>query len=708
MLRGEEFRCASSLRRLFPGLILFLGLAVCGCSSNSTTSYTIGGTVTGLSGGGLVLQNFGSNLAVNTNGSFTFAAGVAAGGPNSGTYNVTIASQPSNPPQTCQVANGSGTATANVTSIQVICTVNTFTIGGAVSGLSGSGLQLRDNGSNNLSVNANGGFTFSTTVASGGAYKVTVFTQPSGPAQTCVVTNGSGIATANVTNVQVTCSIANYTLGGVAVNLAGSGGGLQLQVNGGDTLPVNGNGTFVFSIPLTNGTSYTVSVSTQPSSPPQSCFVSNGTGVATANITSVVVNCGTSNWIWENGDNVVGQMGTYGSPGTPGARAGAVRWTDTSGNFWMFGGNGEDSTGANGPLNDLWEFTGGHWNFVSGSNLAGQKGTYTSPGTPGARDGAVGWTDAAGHFWMFGGQGYDSAGNFGFLSDLWEYIAGQWNFIGGSTTANKPGSYGHEGQAAASNIPGGRDGAVGWVDTQGNFWLFGGDGYASTGTVAGQLNDLWKLSGSGTGQWTWVSGSNEIDEPGIYDEGAGNNVPGARQFAVGWTDTAGNLWLFGGNGYDSAADLGFLNDIWEFSAGEWTWIGGADVANQPGSYGFTGITASGNSPGGRDFATAWTDASGHFWLSSGLGYDSQGNFGDLNDLWEFSAGQWTWMNGANVTGQKGSYGTEGAATAGNVPGARQSAVEWNDASGDFWIFGGNGFDSAGAQGFLNDLWEYKP
>ncbi len=84
----------------------------------------------------------------------------------------------------------------------------TYTIGGTVSGLTGSGLVLQDNLGNNLSVSTNGSFTFTTAIASGGAYNVTVLAQPSNPAQNCVVTIGTGTATANVTSVLVTCTMA--------------------------------------------------------------------------------------------------------------------------------------------------------------------------------------------------------------------------------------------------------------------------------------------------------------------------------------------------------------------------------------------------------------------------------------------------------------------------------------------------------------------
>jgi len=95
---------------------------------------------------------------------------------------------------------------------------------GTISSLSGSGLVLQDNGGNNLAV-ASGAtaFTFSTPISSGGAYSVTVLTQPSSPAQTCTVTNGSGTATANVTNVQVACTTTTYTIGGTISSLSGSG-----------------------------------------------------------------------------------------------------------------------------------------------------------------------------------------------------------------------------------------------------------------------------------------------------------------------------------------------------------------------------------------------------------------------------------------------------------------------------------------------------
>jgi N-acetylneuraminic acid mutarotase len=177
---------------------------------------------------------------------------------------------------------------------------------------------------------------------------------------------------------------------------------------------------------------------------------------------------------------------------------------------------------------------------------------------------------------------------------------------------------------------------------------------------------------------------------------------------VGWTDTKGNLWLFGGYGAASAGQGGQLNDLWKFSGGEWTWVSGSNLGRQSGVYGVQGIAASGNVPGARESAVSWTDAAGDFWLFGGLGYDSAGSMGELNDLWKYGGGQWTWVSGSNLVNQRGAWGVVETPAHTNVPSARDSAQTWVDLSGNLWLFGGNGTDSTGSQGQLNDLWVYEP
>ena len=441
-------------------------------------------------------------------------------------------------------------------------------------------------------------------------------------------------------------------------------------------------------------------------------------------------------WTWESGSTTVDQAGIYGVQGTPapgntpGGRVDACSWPDAVGDFWLFGGYGSGSPEEYGDLNDLWKYSQGKWTWVSGSNHIEQAGTYGTQGTPaaanvpGARYEAACWSDPEGNFWLFGGTGIDSTGTRGELNDLWKYSGGQWAWMCGPNTASQPdgyiqpGVYGTQGTPAPGNVPGPRFDASSWADSSGNLWLFGGEGWDSTGTL-GILNDLWKYSG---GEWTWMSGSNTANQYGTYGTlgtPAPGNVPGARANPVTWVDDSGALWLFGGEGNDlngiqcekdPYAPCN-LNDLWKYSGGEWTWMGGPNVAQQSGIYGTQGTAAPGNIPGARWVAVSWTDAAGNFWLFGGFGYDSRTNpqvYGDLNDLWKYSGGEWTWMSGSNDAGQTGIYGTQGTADSTNVPGCRDSAISWIDRSGNLWLFGGGDYLSIAHGGKFNDLWMYQP
>jgi hypothetical protein len=172
-----------------------------------STSFTIGGTVTGLATGATLTlaDNTSDPLSITGNGGFTFAISLA---PNA-TYAVTVKAQPAG--QTCTVSGASGTASANVTSVTVACAATTYTIGGTVTGLAaGDNLTLLDNNADTLSITGNGAFTFATALAVNAPYAVTVGTPPTG--QSCAVSNASGTAKANVTNVAITCGNVPFAL----------------------------------------------------------------------------------------------------------------------------------------------------------------------------------------------------------------------------------------------------------------------------------------------------------------------------------------------------------------------------------------------------------------------------------------------------------------------------------------------------------------
>jgi hypothetical protein len=134
-------------------------------------TYTVGGSVTGLTTSGLVLANGTDRLTVAANASsFTMHASVAY----SSRYAVTVQTQPAS--ATCAVVNGSNTMGAKpVTNIAVTCAPATYTVGGSISGLGNVRGLVLANGSDTLSVSPNAtSFTMPRRVVSGSNYNIVV------------------------------------------------------------------------------------------------------------------------------------------------------------------------------------------------------------------------------------------------------------------------------------------------------------------------------------------------------------------------------------------------------------------------------------------------------------------------------------------------------------------------------------------------------
>ncbi|HET8897920.1 MAG TPA: zinc-dependent metalloprotease family protein [Rhodanobacteraceae bacterium] len=164
--------------------------------------YSVGGSVTGLVGSGLVLQlNGGNAMPVAADGSFTFSGGI----PDGSSYSVTVLAQPAQPAQQCTVSNGSGTIQGgNISSVTVTCvTLPTYSVSGAISGLTGSGLELSLNGGAPLAVTG-ASYMFPDELLDGASYHVVITALPAG--QTCYVANADGtVAGADVVDANVVC-----------------------------------------------------------------------------------------------------------------------------------------------------------------------------------------------------------------------------------------------------------------------------------------------------------------------------------------------------------------------------------------------------------------------------------------------------------------------------------------------------------------------
>ena len=99
-----------------PGKQIWAAFTLAGSTPGPVT---IGGSVSGLEGSGLVLQNNGTDdLPRDSDGPFTFATPLTPGI----FYNVTVATQPKNPTQICSVENGSAQVPDQaVTDVAVSC-----------------------------------------------------------------------------------------------------------------------------------------------------------------------------------------------------------------------------------------------------------------------------------------------------------------------------------------------------------------------------------------------------------------------------------------------------------------------------------------------------------------------------------------------------------------------------------------------------------
>ncbi len=207
-------------------------------------------------------------------------------------------------------------------------------------------------------------------------------------------------------------------------------------------------------------------------------------------------NIATNTWTWMKGSNLPNQLAVYGTQGveaaanTPGARMAWCRWTDTDGNFWLFGGG--DFTNS---LNDMWRFnpTTNNWTWVSGvstNNAAGIYGTKcitAATNMPGARiENRASWV-VNGNLWMFGGARTGSVSPS--WNDLWEYCieTNKWTWISGDNTSDQLSNWGTINVPNATNKPGAKGGSMAWKDNNGHLYVYGGYN-------GNTFNDLWRYT----------------------------------------------------------------------------------------------------------------------------------------------------------------------------------------------------------------------
>lgn len=245
----------------------------------------VSGTVSGLPSN-LTLTAYLNGASPKTvgNGRFSFDTPL----PFSGQFQVSLS--PMTDGWYCSVNNGAGFGvTSPVTNVEILCSRESFFVGGILSGLqSGQQITLFNNGADALTLTANGGFKFPTNVTYDGSYAVSISAQPVN--HVCSVGSGSGTHLVRpVTNVSVLCSRTGYTVGGRVSGLA-AGRQVTLLNNGADPLTIMANGDFQMPRPVPVGGAFALTVGTEPIG--QTCAITAGSGTdLRADTSAVRVSC---------------------------------------------------------------------------------------------------------------------------------------------------------------------------------------------------------------------------------------------------------------------------------------------------------------------------------------------------------------------------------------------------------------------------------
>jgi hypothetical protein len=242
----------------------------------------------------LSLLNNSESLDVTNNDPINFLTEVIDGG----AYAVSVLTNPSSPNQECLITsnNASGSIDGMDVVVEIECTTLKYNVGVDVTGLASGNTVEFDNNGENLIVPVDGEFDFATAIDDGTQYIVTVIAQPQMPNQMCSVIAGMGTLDGADVLLTVTCTTNQYFVGGMASGLA-NGNSVTLSL-GAEDLDVNDNDTFVFLNPLTDESNYSVSVTSQPTVPNQTCEMVNPTGtIAGDDIDDMEVNCITNQYM---------------------------------------------------------------------------------------------------------------------------------------------------------------------------------------------------------------------------------------------------------------------------------------------------------------------------------------------------------------------------------------------------------------------------
>jgi N-acetylneuraminic acid mutarotase len=414
----------------------------------------------------------------------------------------------------------------------------------------------------------------------------------------------------------------------------------------------------------------------------------------------------TNNWTWIKGSNTFNGAGNYGTIGVetstnvPGARYSSGNWV-ANGKLYLLGGTGTINGSNFSSLNDLWSYNPAtnNWTYIKGSMTSNPVGTYGTIGV--AASGNTPGGCVAGNSWTYNNKLYfmGGAGTGGAFNDLWSFdvSTNNWTWLKGSNTLDPVANFGSLGVSNSANVPGAKRNSSTWT-YNGKLYLFG----ASSFVINVTQNDLWEYNPA-TNNWTWLKGDNSAYVQGQYGSmgiTTNTNMPGGRYAGSSWVYN-NKLYLFGGSGKASSITSGYLNDLWEYdpTTNNFTWIKGRNVIDK------SGIYDAPLKPGARSGGLSW-DYNNKLYLMGGFGTDENGEYGSMNDLWEYNPATnvWAWHKGSKFAGSMGSFGTFGVSAATNLPRARQHSATWT-YNNKLYLFGGR-FYGTSSIFFSSDTWVF--
>lgn len=291
-----------------------------------------------------------------------------------------------------------------------------------------------------------------------------------------------------------------------------------------------------------------------------------------------------------------------------------------------------------------------------------------------------------------------------FSQNEWTFVKGYLQHYNGGSPVPSENPVNVNGSLKSFNSnykPGTREHCVAGIyrDT---LWVYGGSGNNNNDAELWAydiLNDKWALytNSGNTANYT----SANVPSSSAH--------PGAKVRSAGAMNAQGDLYVFGGHVWDGW--YATQESFWKYSVDtkKWTWI---HQNESTGTYG----TGNATWPRARYRARAWFDANGDYWLFGGHAVvPNVGNY-SLNDLWKFNTTSNTWSCesgdcNTEIDGNTdvGNYPpNEGGSGVNLKPRARGDYGYWVDASGNFWIYGGNNREGHVGGQPLNDLWKYNP